>query len=136
MDIKLKLSYYTSIMLDTFKDLLCLKLCWHNRPGPTLDDRFGCLKPKCCFVFMTFLWSVFNICFVYVVNIQIYSHFRCHAVYLYKSFYDWWHILLFWMWLVNFIFLQLEPQNSIACNQTLIQGLGMRLPYIRKLWHR
>ena len=35
MDIKLNLSYYASIMLDAFKDLLCLKLCWHNRPGPT-----------------------------------------------------------------------------------------------------
>ena len=34
MDIKLNLSYYASIMLDTFKDLLCSKLCWHNRPGP------------------------------------------------------------------------------------------------------
>ena len=34
MDIKLNLSYYVSIMLDAFKDLLCLKLCWHNRPGP------------------------------------------------------------------------------------------------------
>ena len=34
MDIKLNLSYYASIMLDAFKDLLCSKLCWHNRPGP------------------------------------------------------------------------------------------------------
>ena len=30
MDIKLNLSYYASIMLDAFKDLLCLKLCWYN----------------------------------------------------------------------------------------------------------
>ena len=38
MDIKLNLSYYAimlGIMLDAFKDLLCSKLCWHNRPGPT-----------------------------------------------------------------------------------------------------
>ena len=34
MDIKLNLSYYASIMLDAFRDLLCSKLCWHNRPGP------------------------------------------------------------------------------------------------------
>ena len=27
-------SYYAGIMLDAFKDLLCSKLCWHNRPGP------------------------------------------------------------------------------------------------------
>ena len=26
---------YASIMLDAFRDLLCSKLCWHNRPGPT-----------------------------------------------------------------------------------------------------
>ena len=32
---KLNLSYYASIMLDAFKDLLCSKLCWHNRPGPS-----------------------------------------------------------------------------------------------------
>ena len=24
-----------SIMLDAFKDQLCSKLCWHNRPGPS-----------------------------------------------------------------------------------------------------
>ena len=29
MDIKLNLSYYASIMLDAFSDLLCSKLCWH-----------------------------------------------------------------------------------------------------------
>ena len=34
MDIKLNLSYYASIMLDAFNNLLCSKLCWHNRPGP------------------------------------------------------------------------------------------------------
>ena len=37
MDIKLNLSYYASIMLDDFKDLLCLKLCWHNWPGPNME---------------------------------------------------------------------------------------------------
>ena len=35
MDIKLYLSYYASIMLNAFGDLLYSKLCWHNRPGPT-----------------------------------------------------------------------------------------------------
>ena len=35
MDIKLNVSYYASIILDAFKDLLCSKLCWNNRPGPT-----------------------------------------------------------------------------------------------------
>ena len=38
MDIKLNLSYHASIMLDAFKDLLCSKLCWHNRPGPSLES--------------------------------------------------------------------------------------------------
>ena len=37
MDIKLKLTYNASIMLDAFKDLLCSQLCWHNRPGPISD---------------------------------------------------------------------------------------------------
>ena len=40
MDIKLNLSYYASIMLDAFKDLLCSKLCWHNRPRPS-SNAFG-----------------------------------------------------------------------------------------------
>ena len=26
------------IMLNAFKDLLCSKLCWHNRPGPNIED--------------------------------------------------------------------------------------------------
>ena len=25
-------------MFDAFKDLLCSKLCWHNRPGPTFKS--------------------------------------------------------------------------------------------------
>ena len=29
--VKLNFSYYASITLDAFKDLLCSKLCWHNR---------------------------------------------------------------------------------------------------------
>ena len=29
------LSYYASIMLDVFRDLLYSKLCWCNRPGPS-----------------------------------------------------------------------------------------------------
>ena len=38
MNIKLNLSCYTSIVLNTFKDVLCSKLYWHNRPGPTLKS--------------------------------------------------------------------------------------------------
>ena len=34
MDIKQNFSYYASIMLNSFKGLLCSTLCWHNRPGP------------------------------------------------------------------------------------------------------
>ena len=26
-------------MLDAFRDLLCSKLYWHNRPGPTQDTK-------------------------------------------------------------------------------------------------
>ena len=35
MDMKLNLSYYASIMVDAVKDLLCLKLSWRNRSGPS-----------------------------------------------------------------------------------------------------
>ena len=28
-------SYYVGIMLNAFSDLLCSKLCWHNRLVPT-----------------------------------------------------------------------------------------------------
>ena len=28
----LKLAYYAGIMLDALACLVCLKLCWHNRP--------------------------------------------------------------------------------------------------------
>ena len=27
-------TYYASIMLDALNNILCSKLCWHNRPGP------------------------------------------------------------------------------------------------------
>ena len=29
------ISYYAGIMLNAFSDLLCSKLCWHNRLVPT-----------------------------------------------------------------------------------------------------
>ena len=29
------LAYYAGIMLDAFSNVICSKLCWHNRPGPT-----------------------------------------------------------------------------------------------------
>ena len=29
------ISHYTGIMLNAFSDLLCLKLCWHNRLVPS-----------------------------------------------------------------------------------------------------
>ena len=37
-----KFSYYASIMLNAFdfRDLLCSKLCWHNRPGPMDNDNY------------------------------------------------------------------------------------------------
>ena len=30
-------TYYASIMLDAFNNLLCSKLCWYNRPGPNTN---------------------------------------------------------------------------------------------------
>ena len=33
------ISYYAGIMLNAFSDLLCSKLCWHNRLVPTLVHR-------------------------------------------------------------------------------------------------
>ena len=32
---KLNPAYYAGIMLNAFNNLLCSKLCWHKRPGPT-----------------------------------------------------------------------------------------------------
>ena len=32
---ELNATYYASSMLDAFNNLLCSKLCWYNRPGPT-----------------------------------------------------------------------------------------------------
>ena len=51
MDIKLNfnLSFYASIMLDAFKDLLCSKLCWHNRPGPSASRPSGFGSTLCTF---------------------------------------------------------------------------------------
>ena len=40
IDIKLNLTYYGSIMLDAFKELLCSKLCWHIRPGHTYSHDY------------------------------------------------------------------------------------------------
>ena len=31
------ITYYASIMLNAFSDLLCLKLCWHNRLVPNRE---------------------------------------------------------------------------------------------------
>ena len=45
MDIKLNLSCYASIMPDAFKDLLCSKLCWHNRPVPSAQASEVWLHP-------------------------------------------------------------------------------------------
>ena len=39
MNIQLNPSYYVCIMLNTFKDLLCSKLCWHYRPRPGQGPR-------------------------------------------------------------------------------------------------
>ena len=32
-------TYYAGIMLNAFDNLLCLTLCWHNRPGPTWKEK-------------------------------------------------------------------------------------------------
>ena len=30
-------TYYAGIMLDALNNILCSKLCWHNRPGPSVE---------------------------------------------------------------------------------------------------
>ena len=35
INILLNISYYAGIMLNAFSDLLCSKLCWHNRLVPS-----------------------------------------------------------------------------------------------------
>ena len=61
MDIKLNLFYYASIILHAFIDLLCSKLCWHNRPGPNIDytDWNGGVNSKICY-FIEFLMGLHN----------------------------------------------------------------------------
>ena len=41
--------------------------------------------------------------------------------------YDWWCIVIVFNLIGDCIFLQSEPQKSIVCHQTFIQGLGMKL---------
>ena len=60
-------------------------------------------------------------------NIQIHFHFRCYAIYLCEICYDWWCIVIVFNLIGDCIFLQSEPQKSIVCHQTFIQGLGMKL---------
>ena len=74
-------------------------------------------------MFEAFLWNILNICFSKHSNS---FHFRCCTIYptnfittndvFYCLKSDWWPH-----------FLWSEPQNSIACDQNLIQDLGMRL---------
>ena len=57
MKIVLNLSYFASIMLNVFRDLLCSKLCWYNRPGP----RKKCSLFSFHTITMVFLsWIVFH----------------------------------------------------------------------------
>ena len=35
------ISYFAGIMLNAFVDLLCSKLCWHNRLVPTHGPTFN-----------------------------------------------------------------------------------------------
>ena len=56
MDIKLNLAYYASIMLNAIRDLLCLKLCWHNRPWPTPSLNMVLLKISHSFMTGLHVW--------------------------------------------------------------------------------
>ena len=47
-NIKLNLSYYASIMLNVFRDLLCSNLCWHNRPAPNSKPSDLCASVVMC----------------------------------------------------------------------------------------
>ena len=47
--------------------------------------------------------------------------------YLHEICYHWWYIFIVLNLIGDHIFLWSEPQNSIACHQTLVQGLGTRL---------
>ena len=77
-------------------------------------------------MFRAFLWSNSNIC---LVNTEI--HYNFHLKYcticLCKICFDWWHTFVVSNLIGDHIFLWSEPRNSIACHQTLVQGLGTRL---------
>ena len=53
--------------------------------------------------------------------------FGCHVIYPHKICYDWWRIFIVLNLIGDCILLWSKPQNSIACYQTLVQGMGTRL---------
>ena len=67
-----------------------------------------------------FLWSISNIC---LVNIEIHYHFEGCVIYVaypHEICYDWWLIFIVLNLIGDRIFLQSEPQNSIAYHQTIV----------------
>ena len=83
---------------------------------------YNCYKTS--IMFMAFLWTVSNI---FLVNIENHFHYRYCATYPRKICYNWWCIFIVSNMIGNHIFLWLEPRNSIACHQTLVQILGTKL---------
>ena len=62
-----KFTYFSSIILDAQKHLLCSKLCWHNLPGPTFQH-----------------WSHYNVESVYYLNWFL-SNFGSVLVYIWQT---------------------------------------------------
>ena len=55
------ISYYASIMLNAFSDLLCSELCWHNRLGPSYVAN---CKPAALGFLETLRFELFNYIFL------------------------------------------------------------------------
>ena len=73
---------------------------------------------------MALLWSIYNICHIII---EFHFRFGCRAIYPRETCYDWWRIIIVSNLIGDHIVLWSEPRNSIACHQTLVQGLGKRL---------
>ena len=73
-----------SIMLDVFKDLLCTKLCWHNRPGSN-DIFTDCFSGELislmeCILFCYHWWFRFK-----MTNHLYYPYRQCYRVEEYEN---------------------------------------------------
>ena len=72
-------------------------------------------------VFMTFLWIILTFT---LVNIQIYFHFRCCAIYQLKFYYNRWCIFIVWNLIGDRFFLWLKTTEFCFMSPDSYSGSG------------